>query len=77
MEEKLGKGALSQNIEQHKLFIPQLEALDEWCKAVQKGEIVYDSKVFLGMIESFVDIMVNHLNCVGFTFIFLCTRTYY
>jgi len=63
MEEKLGKGTLSKNVEQHQMFLPGLEALDEWCKKVQKGEMVYDARVLLDMIESFADIMLDHLNC--------------
>ena len=64
MEEKLGKGALSGNIEEHEEFVPKLEALDEWCKKVQKGEVVYDGKVFLGMVEAFADTMVAHMTNV-------------
>jgi len=61
MEEKLGKGALSGNIKEHEEFVPKMEALDEWCKKVQKGEAVYDGKVFLGMVEAFADTMVAHM----------------
>jgi len=61
MEEKLGKGVLSGNIKEHEEFVPQLEALDEWCKKVQKGEEVYDGNVFLGMVEAFSDTMVAHM----------------
>jgi len=62
MEEKLGKGALDANVEQHKEFMPGLEAFEEWCKKVQKGEVLYDAKVFLGLVEAFADIMVAHMN---------------
>jgi len=68
MEEKLGKGALSGNIEEHKEFVPKLEALEEWCKKVQKGEIVYDGNIFLGMVEAFADIMVAHMTHVRLMF---------
>jgi len=61
MEEKLGKGVLSGNIKEHEEFAPKLVALDEWCKKVQKGEVVYDGKIFLGMVESFADTMVAHM----------------
>jgi len=61
MEEKLGKGTLSGNVKEHEEFVPKLEALEEWCKKVQKGEVVYDSNVFLGMVESFADTMVAHM----------------
>jgi Hemerythrin HHE cation binding domain len=64
MEEKLGKGALSGNIKEHEEFIPKLEALDEWCKKVQKGEVVYDGTVFLGMVDAFADTMVAHMTHV-------------
>ena len=64
LEEKLGKDALGGNIEQHKEFIPGVETLHEWCEKVQKGEVVYNAEVFLGLVESFADTMVAHLNSV-------------
>ena len=70
MEEKLGAGTLSGNIEEHEEFVPKLEALDEWCKKVQKGEVVYDGKAFLGMVDSFADTMVAHMTHVRFPFFF-------
>ena len=68
MEEKLGKGTLSGNIEEHEEFVPKLEALDEWCKKVEKGEVVYDGKVFIDMVEAFSDTMVTHMTNVGSIF---------
>ena len=68
LEEKLGKGALSGNIEEHEEFVPKLEALEEWCKKVQKGEVVYDGNVFLGMVDAFADTMVAHMTQVNSTF---------
>ena len=64
MEKKLGEGALQGNVEQHKEFIPGLEALNEWCKKVQQGEVEYDGKVFLELVEAFGDTMVAHLHSV-------------
>jgi hypothetical protein len=64
LEEKLGKGALSGNIKEHEEFIPGMEALDEWCKKVQKGEVVYDGNVFIGLVEAFSDTMVAHMTHV-------------
>ncbi|KAF8798500.1 hypothetical protein BYT27DRAFT_7264653 [Phlegmacium glaucopus] len=61
LEEKLGKGALNGNIEQHKEFIPGVEALEEWCKKVQKGEEAYDANVLLGLVDAFGDAMIAHL----------------
>jgi Hemerythrin HHE cation binding domain len=65
MEEKLGAGALSANIEEHEEFVPKLEALDEWCKKVQEGEVVYDGKVFSEMVDGFADSMVAHMTNVS------------
>ena len=70
LEEKLGKGALSRNIEEHEQFVPKLEAFDEWCKKVEKGEVVYDGKVFIGMVEAFSDTMVAHMTNVRFHILF-------
>ena len=76
MEEKLGKGVLSGNIKEHEEFVPNLEALDEWCKKVQKGEVVYDGNVFLGMVNSFADTMVAHMTHVRFGNSLQNSRTY-
>jgi hypothetical protein len=73
MEEKLGKGVLSGNIEEHEEFVPKLEALDEWCKKVEKGEVVYDGKVFIGMVDAFSDTMVTHMTNVCSIFFAFCT----
>jgi hypothetical protein len=78
MEEKLGEGALSRNVKEHEEFVPQLEAFDEWCKKVQKDEVVYDGNVFLGMVDAFADTMVAHMTDVRFTFfafIIISSRT--
>ena len=79
MEEKLGKGVLSGNIQEHGEFVPKLEALDEWCKKVQKGEVVYDGKVFLGMVEAFAGTMIAHMTNVRSIFLHsfpCCTQMY-
>ncbi|KAK2464031.1 hypothetical protein APHAL10511_003975 [Amanita phalloides] len=60
-EEKLGKGALQVNIEQHEMFIPQLNELENYLKEVQDGKAKYDGKLIFDKIESFGDIMVDHL----------------
>ncbi|KAK2464023.1 hypothetical protein APHAL10511_003967 [Amanita phalloides] len=60
-EEKLGKGALQVNVEQHEKFIPQLNELENYLKDVQDGKAKYDGKLVVEKIESFGDIMVEHL----------------
>ncbi|KAJ7623773.1 hypothetical protein FB45DRAFT_1061644 [Roridomyces roridus] len=53
MEKRLGEGALSGNVEQHHQFVPQLEELQKYLE---------DAKAGKARINSFGDIMVNHLN---------------
>ena len=76
MEEKLGKGALSANVQEHEEFVPKLEALDEWCKKVQKGEVVYDGQVFLGMVEAFAETMVTHMTHVRCPYFYLFLHSF-
>lgn len=77
MEEKLGQGSLSGNVEQHKEFIPGLEALEQWCKKVQEGEAQYDGEVFMRLVEAFADTMVAHLSSVRCIFTFFhCSSLY-
>ncbi|KAJ7122164.1 hypothetical protein C8R44DRAFT_568814, partial [Mycena epipterygia] len=62
MEKKLGKGALSQNIAQHRDFVPQLLELKAYLEAVKSGEASYDGARLVQMIHAFGDTMVKHLN---------------
>ncbi|KDR72139.1 hypothetical protein GALMADRAFT_1344375 [Galerina marginata CBS 339.88] len=61
IEEKLGKGTLSGNIDEHALFVPKLKETENWMKAVQSGQEKYDSAVCLDKVNSFADIMVEHM----------------
>ncbi|KAJ7152057.1 hypothetical protein C8R46DRAFT_1197794 [Mycena filopes] len=61
LEQKLGAGALSQNVAQHKEFVPQLLELKEYLEAVKAGA-AYDGRLLVQMIHSFGDTMVAHLN---------------
>jgi hypothetical protein len=63
-EAKLGKGALAVNIEQHEQFVPQVEQLEVYLKDVQEGKEKYDGKRIVDTIESFGDVMLEHLNAV-------------
>jgi hypothetical protein len=64
LEKKLGSGALSQNVEQHEEFIPQLLELKEYLEAVKSEARVYDGLLLVQMINSFGDTMVQHLKDV-------------
>ncbi|KAJ6626625.1 hypothetical protein B0H10DRAFT_506034 [Mycena sp. CBHHK59/15] len=62
MERKLGKGALSNNVAQHKEFVPQLIELKQYLEDVKSGEDEYDGSLLVEKIHSFSDIMIDHLN---------------
>lgn len=64
IEKKLGAGTLSGNIEEHTHFVPLIEEFQKWLKDVQSGKEQYDVKVFMEKVNSFSDIMLEHLNHV-------------
>jgi hypothetical protein len=47
------------NYEQHELFIPKVEELEQYMEDVQEGKEKYDGQRIIDMIESFGDIMVQ------------------
>ena len=53
------------NVEQHELFIPKVEELEQYLKDVQEGKAKYDGKHIVDTVESFGDVMVDHLTAVG------------
>ena len=65
MEEKLGTGTLSSNIEEHATFVPKLEETESWLQDVQSGQEMYDHVVFLDKVNSFADLMFDHLKRVS------------
>ena len=54
------------NVEQHEQFLPKAEELEQYLKDVQEGKAKYDGKCIVDMVESFGDIMVQHLTDVSF-----------
>jgi hypothetical protein len=67
LEKKLGKGALHGNIDQHTEFAPQLHDLEEYIKAVQNGKQDYNGDDFVEKINSFGDVLMQHLADVHFS----------
>jgi len=65
MEAKLGKGTLSANIEEHATFVPKLEETESWLQDVQSGKETYDHQVLLDKVNSFADLMFDHLKHVS------------
>ena len=54
------------NIDQHELFLPKVEELEQYLKDVQEGKAKYDGKYIVDTVESFGDVMVEHLTAVGY-----------
>jgi len=69
LEKKLGQGALSSNVNEHKEFVPQLVKLKEYMERVKAGEEKYDGQLLIQKIHSFSDIMIAHLNNVRCPFL--------
>jgi len=65
MEEKLGKGTLSTNVEEHATFVPKLEETESWLQDVQSGKETYDHLVLLDKVNSFAELMFDHLKHVS------------
>ena len=65
-EEKLGEGAMRANVEQHEQFLPKVEELEQYLKDVQEGKAKYDGKRIVDAVDSFGDIMVQHLTDVSY-----------
>lgn len=65
LEKKLGQGALSDNVAQHKEFVPQLTKLKEYLEDVKAGKEKYNGSLLVEKIHSFSDIMIQHLNEVA------------
>ncbi|KAJ6589755.1 hypothetical protein B0H19DRAFT_1249273 [Mycena capillaripes] len=59
---KLGAGALSQNVAEHKEFVPQLLELKDNLEAVKSGGSLYDGARLVQMIEVFSETMMAHLS---------------
>ena len=66
-EKKLGKGAFHGNIDQHGEFGPQLHDLKDYIKAVQRCTQDYIGDDFVQKINSFSDILLQHLADVHFS----------
>ena len=54
------------NVEQHELFIPKVEELEHYLKDIQDGKEKYDGQRIIDTIESFGDVMVEHLTAVRY-----------
>jgi len=80
MEAKLGEGTLSANIEEHGTFVPKLEETESWLQDVQSGKETYDHLVLLDKVNSFADLMFDHLKHVsgiGFCSVIVLNSSFY
>jgi hypothetical protein len=54
-------GPLSSSVAQHKEFIPELLKLKEYLENVKAGKETYNGSLLVESINSFSDVMVEHL----------------
>ena len=54
------------NVEQHEQFLPKVEELEQYLKEVQEGKAKYDGKRIIDIVESFGDVMIQHLTEVSY-----------
>jgi len=62
LEKKLGAGALSGNVAEHKEFVPQLLEFKEHLENIKAGKETYNGALLVERINSFCDIMIDHLH---------------
>ncbi|CUA68045.1 hypothetical protein RSOLAG22IIIB_13632 [Rhizoctonia solani] len=60
-EEKLGKGAMDANINQHHGFMPQFDEWNEHCKKILAKEETYEPTKFVAMLRKSTDVLSVHL----------------
>lgn len=61
IEKRLGLETMDANVDQHKLFLPQLTAVEEFLKDIESGRIPYDSTSLLEKLDTFTDMLMAHL----------------
>ncbi|CAE6484492.1 unnamed protein product [Rhizoctonia solani] len=60
-EEKLGKGAMDANVNQHHDFMPQFDEWNEHCKKILSKEETYEHTKFVAMLRKSTDLLSAHL----------------
>ncbi|KAF7312518.1 Hemerythrin domain-containing protein [Mycena indigotica] len=60
-ESKLGENTMGHNVEQHAAFMSGLEDLETYLNAVQDGTEKYSGATIIEKLNSFTDILVEHL----------------
>lgn len=53
---------MTDNVEQHEMFQPGLDALKEYCVQVQQSQSTYDGAKLITMVEAFAEAFVHHLH---------------
>ncbi|KAJ7170811.1 hypothetical protein C8R43DRAFT_1120546 [Mycena crocata] len=60
-ETKLGLHTMDKNVEQHAAFMDGLTDLETYLKAVQEGTATYKAATLIEKLNSFADILIEHL----------------
>jgi hemerythrin-like domain-containing protein len=53
---------MEQNVDQHQLFEPRIGETMAWVEDVRQGKKEFESKVLLGLIDSFAPVLTKHLH---------------
>ena len=62
LEQSIGiDGYMDRNVDQHKLFGSGLMAFDDYVKAVRAGDAQFDGMKVRAIIDSFVEVFIQHL----------------
>lgn len=63
LEKYIGiEGYMEKNVDQHKLFGPGMKAYDEYIPAVREGKENFDGIKVRSIIDTFGDVLTQHLN---------------
>ncbi|KAJ7588071.1 hypothetical protein C8J56DRAFT_64783 [Mycena floridula] len=62
IEKRLGVNSMDVNIEQHKMFLPQMGLFEEHLKDVTEGKKKYDGAVMIEKLNSFTDPLMVHMH---------------
>ncbi|KAF7374753.1 Hemerythrin domain-containing protein [Mycena sanguinolenta] len=60
-ETKLGPHHMDHNVEQHNAFMGGLDNLEAYLKGVQNGTETYNGRRIIELLDSFTDLLVEHL----------------
>ncbi|QRV98274.1 Hemerythrin HHE cation binding domain [Ceratobasidium sp. AG-Ba] len=61
LEEKLGKGSMESNVNQHHDFMPKFDLWSDLIKSISVGKTEYNAEEFVSSMKDATDVLVIHL----------------